>query len=136
MNNKTAIFQKLPDILIKTFAEDSRILGVFLHGSINTDHFREDSDIDIALLPYPGQKVSSKDILLLSGELSTRLGRPVDLGVLTTGNLVYFTEVISKGTRIFCKGGALANRMASQALCLYVSMREDRREIEEAYHAA
>ena len=47
-----------------------KILAVYVHGSVLTDYFREDSDIDCALLMHEHEAPSYMERLQWAGELS------------------------------------------------------------------
>ena len=122
--------------LIRAFSRDSRILAAYLHGSTVEGTSRPDSDVDCALLLYPDQDMTSLELMELTGELSGRLGAPLDLGILSTRNLVYFVQAVHKGARIFCRDENRADSLVATAFSLYGRLKEDRREVEAAYHAA
>lgn len=108
-----------------------------MHGSAIKGAFRADSDIDCALLLDPGSPpMNARELMQLSGELSAEVGRPVDLGPLDFSRLIYFVEAVSQGERIYCREEPLANALVSRAYSYYARLREDRKEVEEAYHAA
>ena len=68
--------------------KDDRILAAYLLGSAATGQMRPDSDIDIAMMLVPGETLSGLEMMDLAASLTPRDGRSVDLGLLTSQNLV------------------------------------------------
>lgn len=129
-------YQELADRLADALREDPRILSAYLHGSFGTPAFRKDSDVDCALLLCPGQALSALEKLNVESRLGGLLGVSLDIGVLTTRNLVYFIQAVYNGRRVFCRDESLADALVAKAFSLYGKLKEDRREVEAAYHAA
>ncbi len=73
---------------------DDRILAAYLFGSAVQDQLRLKSDIDIALLPVSGKKLSPLDLLEMATLLTSSAGRTVDLGVMSSQNLIYSSQAI------------------------------------------
>ena len=111
------------------------ILAAYLHGSTARGSARADSDVDIALLPRPGLRLSLQSRLAFAGELETLLGRPVDLGELTTRNLVYAKEVVEHGQEIFTRNRFQTDLFMATALAMYAELQEQRKEVLDAYSA-
>jgi uncharacterized protein len=70
---------------IGEFCGRNRIRKLSLFGSILTERFRPESDIDILVEFEPGSKISLFDIAGMELELTEKLGRKVD--VRTAGDL-------------------------------------------------
>ena len=109
------------------------LLAAYLLGSAGTDHFRPDSDLDIALLPYPGHSLSGKDMLELAADLQDHFGYIMDIGLLSTRQLIYTKEAITQGHRLFCRDEYLHDLFVATALSLYAQLRLECREIEKVY---
>lgn len=62
-------------------------------------------------------------------------GRPVDLGVLSTTNVVYAKEAIATGRLLFERDRRVTARFAMLALSMYASLQEARREVLRTYAA-
>lgn len=112
------------------------IAAAYLIGSAAAGQMRSDSDIDIALLPMMGKTCSLHERLAMAATLESRLGRTVDIGIITAANLIYASEAILTGTRIDIGDKGAIDAMETRLLGCYLQFREDRREVEEAYHAA
>ncbi len=109
------------------------ILAAYLHGSTAKGTARADSDIDIALLPKPGTVLSLKTRLELAGELESALGKNVDLGELSSRNLIYIKEVIENGLEIFTHNRFQSDLFIATSLSMYADLQEHRKEVLHAY---
>ncbi|MFM8413281.1 MAG: type VII toxin-antitoxin system MntA family adenylyltransferase antitoxin [Planctomycetota bacterium] len=111
------------------------VQAAYLLGSAATGRLWAESDVDLAILPRRPAGLSVAERLSLTAELATILGRPVDLGVLTTANVVYAKEAVTTG-RLLCERDRTATaRFAMLALSMYASLQEARREVLRAYAA-
>jgi len=109
--------------------------AAFLLGSAAADRLRTDSDVDVAILPRHRAGLTAEDRLVLTGELTRIFRRPVDLGVLSTTNVVYAKEAIATGRLLFERDRRVTARFAMLALSMYASLQEARREVLRAYAA-
>lgn len=114
---------------------DKRVLAVYLLGSAARDMMRRDSDVDLAILPAPGTKISPLDCFDMASRLSFETGYEIDTGVLGSGNLVYAREAILGGRRIFERDRTQADTAAMNLLGMYLVFNFDRREVLDAYSA-
>ena len=112
------------------------IAAAYLLGSAATGRLRPDSDIDIALLLDSKQSISLKTRLELAGRQELRLGRTIDIGIITDQNLVYAYEAITKGIRILTNYPAFVESTEMRILGNYLTYKEDIQEVEAAYYAA
>ncbi|MFO7803051.1 MAG: nucleotidyltransferase domain-containing protein [Desulfovermiculus sp.] len=115
--------------------KDERISAAYALGSAATGRLREDSDLDIALLPAAGCSFSQMDLLELSSQIGTCSARPVDFGILSMHNLIYAKEALLQGECLFCKDQYFHDMFVATALGLYLELRTARREVEHAYTA-
>jgi len=121
--------------ILPIFARDERIDAVYALGSVVRDALRVDSDIDLAVIPAPGVRLDAAALIGLAAELGGVLGRQVDLGVLTSANLVYARQALLTGQCIFYRPGCRAALRAATLLGLYARFHDDRREVLHAYTA-
>ena len=121
--------QKLCDRL----SSEGRILAGYLLGSVVRGHFRDDSDMDLAVLLGPGRRMDLMARLELAADLSQVAGRTVDVGLLSTQNLIYAKEAIISGRCIYCRDTGARDLFAATALAMYLQLKRERREIEKAY---
>lgn len=123
------------EALAKRLGQDARIAAAYLLGSAAAGRLRADSDVDVALLMARGVAFSGRERAELAADLETIVGRPVDLGVLHTGNLIYAKEAVACGKLLFERDRAARARFAMLALSMYASLQETRREVLRAYAA-
>ncbi|MFM8952461.1 MAG: hypothetical protein ACKOOF_05275 [Planctomycetaceae bacterium] len=87
------------------------------------------------MLPLSPNGLQLTERLSLAAELNRLVGREVDLGVLTTRNLVYAKEAVPHGRRIFDRDHSTTATFEIYALSMYASLQEARREVLLAYAA-
>jgi len=121
--------------ITERLAQEERVAAAYLLGTAARGALRPDSDIDIALLPVRGGVISSGERLSLAADLEDVAGRTVDVGVLSTANLVYAKEAVAHGTVIFERDRPARARFAMLVLSMYASLQESRREVLQAYAA-
>ncbi|MFM8365081.1 MAG: type VII toxin-antitoxin system MntA family adenylyltransferase antitoxin [Verrucomicrobiota bacterium] len=109
--------------------------AAYLLGSAASGQLRPDSDVDIALLPTRGASFTGRQLAELAADLESIADRPVDLGILNTGNLVYAKEAVSRGHLFHERDPAARRRFAMHVLSMYADLQENRREILDAYAA-
>lgn len=109
--------------------------AAYILGSAATNRLRPDSDIDVAVLPSGRAGLSIEERLPLTAELTKIFGRSVDLGVLSTANVVYAKEAITTGKIIFNRDPLVTARFAMLTISMYASLQEARREVLRAYVA-
>jgi len=109
--------------------------AAYLLGSAAEDRLRRDSDVDIAILVRRSSAVSVEDRLALMATLGRIFGRPVDLGLLDTSNLVYAKEAIARGRLIAERDHTVTATFAMYVLSMYATLQEARREVLRAYAA-
>ncbi|MBM4154983.1 MAG: nucleotidyltransferase domain-containing protein [Lentisphaerae bacterium] len=116
-------------------AADARILAAYALGSAVRNSLRPDSDIDIGILPFRDDSLSAVEIQQLAADLSVSFRRPVDLGVVSSANLIYSRQCLLGGTRIFCRDPGRAELRAASLLGMSMQFDLDRREVVHAYSA-
>ena len=70
---------EIPRPVVEGFCARNQIRKLSLFGSILTDRFRADSDVDVLVEFEPGTAVSYFDLVRMEMELSEVIGRKVDL---------------------------------------------------------
>ncbi|MDA0254890.1 MAG: nucleotidyltransferase domain-containing protein [Planctomycetota bacterium] len=111
------------------------VSAAYLLGSAARDQLRGDSDIDVAILVSHGSGLAPDERIALTAELAAIFGRPVDLGLLSTANVVYAKEAVVTGRLLFARHPNVAAEFAMLALSMYASLQESRREVLRAYAA-
>jgi uncharacterized protein len=70
---------EVPRAEIERFCERNRVRKLSLFGSILTERFRSDSDVDVLVEFETDAAVTYLDLASMERELSTMIGRKVDL---------------------------------------------------------
>ncbi len=115
--------------------QDRRVLAAYLLGSAASGRMRPDSDLDLALMTMPDATLSPQDRITLAAELGLEVGIVVDIGELSSKNLVYAKEAILTGRRFFTRDVFQADLKACTLLGMYFRFNEERREVLDAYRA-
>lgn len=136
MSNSGVTFDAaLSSRLIERLEHQEHVAAAYLLGSAARGELRPGSDLDIALLPVRGAAFLSEDRLSLAADLEEIAGRSVDVGILSTANLVYAKEAVAHGIVIFERDRTARARFAMLVLSMYASFQESRREVLHAYAA-
>jgi predicted nucleotidyltransferase len=109
------------------------IVAAYLHGSTIKGTQRPDSDVDIAILPMPGTRIPLKARLECAAALENIFHRPVDIGELSTRNLIYSKEVIAASQEIFTHNSFISGRFMATCLAMYAELQQQRKEVLDAY---
>lgn len=121
------------DRLVALLEQDSRISAAYLLGSAANGRMRHESDIDVAILPAQGVQLGSIDLAELSGKLSYEAGRLVDIGLLSSANLVYSRQALGTGRRLFMKDPYYGELMETSLISMYLWFNEERKELINVY---
>ncbi len=97
------LIQKISKRVIEFAEAELDIIAVYLLGSIISGNIRPDSDIDIAVMLKQGTEKTLLNRAFISGDLSYDLGRTVDVGIISSQNLVYAREALLKGLCSICE---------------------------------
>jgi predicted nucleotidyltransferase len=84
--------------------------ALFLYGSALGPAFRSDSDIDIAVLDHPDNRLSWKEQARLMDLFERATGHSVDLRMLRDNPLSYQVNVLERGKRFWVGDSAEADR--------------------------
>ncbi len=128
--------QQLRERLAPLLQRRSDIAACYVLGSAVHGRLRPDSDIDLALMPAAEAAIPLTERMALAAELGAKIGRTVDLGVISSANLVYAAEAILGGRRIVTVDAEYTMAMETRLLGDYLQLKQDRREVEAAYHGA
>lgn len=109
-------------------------LGVWIYGSFADGWARQDSDIDVAILPDRELDVDW-DYFGRVGRLSMRLGRDVDLVDLRKVPPLLRFEVFSSGVRVAARDPVACDFFETTSISAYQRLNVERRELLEAIDA-
>ncbi|WP_291319920.1 nucleotidyltransferase domain-containing protein [Desulfonatronospira sp.] len=121
--------------IIEHVRQDERILALYLMGSAATGKMRPDSDVDLAVLVRDPKVFNDMDRLHLAGDLAFRTGLMLDIGEISSSNLVYAKEALLKGQKIFVRDESEADLKACTLLGMYIVFNEARQRVLRAYES-
>lgn len=127
--------EAIKKVLVKELLRVPSVCAAFIHGSVVTGCVHPDSDVDIAILPVHGGKITAGEKMGIVGDLESLIGRKVDIGVMSTGNLIYVKEVVEHGELLFTRNSFFSECFLTTCLSMYVDLQQDRREVLYAYTA-
>ena len=131
----TALIEKIKRCVEETLSGDARILAVYLLGSALKGELGPGSDIDLALMLEQGAQMSSQERLNIAGDLACQLERTVDLGEISSANLVYSREAFLAGLPVFQRDPEKAALRRAGLMGMYIQFNLDRKEVLDAYRA-
>ncbi len=108
--------------------------AIYLYGTWGTEHQRQDSDLDIAVLlpPTTARAVDYSAWLRLSAEVAQAAKvEYADLINLRTAPVILRKEIIAANRRIYCADEYAADEFEMLTLSYYQKLNEERREIVE-----
>lgn len=121
------------DGIIDTLRPDTRIAALYLLGSAAHGTMRPDSDVDLAILPAQACHFGSLERAELAGSIAYAIGRDVDLGLISSRNLVYSRQALLTGRLLFANDRYHAELMAASILGMYDRFSTERKEMLDAY---
>lgn len=127
------LIKEIKDSVERMAEKETNILAVYLLGSAARGTLRADSDIDLGVMIEPGLKISTLKRTELANSLSYKLRRTVDMGEISSKNLIYAREALLKGILIYTKNQNRVNLYRSNLLGLYIQFNFDRQEVVDAY---
>jgi uncharacterized protein len=95
---------ELPYERITEFCNHSPIAKLSLFGSILRDDFRSDSDVDLLVEFIPGSKITYFDLAGMEAELTTIIGRKVDLRTPNELSHYFRQKVLDSAQTIYVQG--------------------------------
>jgi predicted nucleotidyltransferase len=87
--------------VIADFCRRWQVTELAVFGSVLTDRFRPDSDVDVLVTFDPSAKIGLLDLVTMKDELSDMLGRPVDLGEKRSLKPLVRDEVLATSEVLF-----------------------------------
>jgi len=120
---------------VERFRAERQIVAAWGLGSAFQGALRADSDVDFAILNQRNYSSDPQKEGKLLADLEDLVNRRVDLGTITTRNLIYAHEVIRRGHLLFARNPGEVDQFVGKILTLYADLRQDRKVVEEAYSA-
>lgn len=128
-NNMLKCEKKIKEIL----SANPLIIAAFVHGSVAKGTARNESDLDLAVIMIKGRSLSGLDLLKISGEISQFSGREVHLAQLSLNTLYFCKQVIEHGILLFTNDQFQTDLFCCTALAMYIKLKEDSKEVINAY---
>lgn len=119
--------------LISLFENESKILAIYLFGSVVKNKLKKESDLDFGILLSEDKSLSGMECLNLASEIESITKYRTDLGILSKKNLIYSKEAILSGVRIFDREKSVTDIKINLLLSMYYHFKEEMREIYNGY---
>ena len=115
----------------------SGLTCAYLHGSVLTEYFRPESDIDIALLFIPGHlgELFQKEILHFGAKVEEITGHWGHFSLLSSNDVVFANRVVTKGVLIVCNNTTQCQMFTMHTLSMYANLNVERKEVLDSYTA-
>jgi len=123
-SERKQLFDKARDIVLAEFGD---VWAIYVYGSFARGEEWPDSDLDLAVLLPPEQRIG--DILKVLGHLSEGLGRDVDLVDLRKVGDVLRREVLADGQVLFVSKPEAVLSWEASAMSRYARHREEIKDI-------
>jgi predicted nucleotidyltransferase len=94
----------------------ANVQAVFLYGSAVGPGFRPDSDVDIAVLDQPGDRLTWTEQARLMDRLERATGHGIDLRMLRDSPLSHQVNVLENGIRLWAGDPTEADRYRRETL--------------------
>ena len=108
---------------------DRGIVAAYLYGSALGPRHRSDSDVDVAVLDVPHDRLSWADQSKLMDELERATGQPVDLRMLRGCLLPHQVHILKHGQPIWIASSSEADKYARLIQVTYEGEREHRWQV-------
>jgi uncharacterized protein len=127
-SERQAIFDTARDTVLAAMPE---ALAIYVYGSFSRGEDWPDSDLDIAVLLPPEQRIP--DLLQLTGDISKCIHRDVDVVDLRRAGDVLRREVLESGRSLFESDPEKVLAWEASAMSRYAHYREEVRDILEDF---
>jgi predicted nucleotidyltransferase len=119
------------EIIKEYLQEETGIAAVYLYGSAASGRDQASSDIDIALLYKQGMQSDINKQLQIADDLTSALGREVDLLMLNGASPIIRMQVLKKGMKLLERDRREVNRFFVQTINEYSDLKITRSVIEK-----
>lgn len=119
------------EIIKEYLQEETGIAAVYLYGSAASGRDQASSDIDIALLYKQGMQSDINKQLQIADDLTSALGREVDLLMLNGASPIIRMQVLKKGIKLLERDRREVNRFFVQTINEYSDLKITRSVIEK-----
>ena len=116
--------KQIEQIIKKEILKLNSVKMIYLYGSVLSEAFNDESDIDCAL--YCNESDFNKGYLEIKPEIELTLKRDLDLVNIKTANPDFATEIIASGKLIYTKDQLFKDKFEMRILSEYLTLEEDR----------
>ena len=128
MSANLSQFQNVSDSIKNALSND--IEFALLFGSVVTDRFTPESDIDVGIY-CKKQNVSFEERLNLKDRLESVTTREIDLVLLNSSDIIITMQILANGKLIVNNNPGLFMLFKSQKISEYIDFKRDRKAIED-----
>lgn len=100
------------------------VVAIYRFGTWGTAHRRQDSDMDLAMLP--ARPLDAVSVWELGQELARVVSRDVDLIDLLSASTVMRAQIIAHGQRLYCANESACAGFEDLAFSAYARLNEER----------
>ncbi len=119
---KKLILERCPDVL-----------AIYAFGSVGTEYFRADSDVDLAIQPVTHHKIDSYELWAFAQDIARAINRDVDLIDLNAASTVFRHVILSSCRRIYCADEDRCVDIETLYITMYLNFAEERKHLIEAF---
>lgn len=116
--------------LRQALAKEPTVATAYLFGSLVTNRFGPESDVDLGLLFFPDEVPQALEVFELEDRLSRALGCDVDAVVLNSASPVIGMQVLRKGRKLLERNSRVSNEFFVRCVNLYADLKMVRAPIE------
>lgn len=109
----------------------SSVLAIYVFGSFGNPYETTSSDLDLAILSTTS--LDSVELWTISQNIAIEIDRDVDLIDLQKASTVFRFQVITTGTRIYCKDEKKCDVQENFYISRYLHLNEERAEILQSF---
>ena len=124
--------KEIKKIVITILKEEIDPVAIYFFGSVVNGEMTEKSDVDIAFLLKPKSKrLDSSFENNLIGELSTKIGREIDLINIRDVSTVFQFEILKTGECIYSNNNDIRGEFEMLTISYYQKLSDERADIIE-----
>lgn len=128
--NKSHLSRDLQQGIVKTISDRLPLTtAIYLYGSVVTEMFRADSDVDIAVLIL--EPLTVDDVIYFKNNLGLLLRRDIDLLDMRRASVEMAFSVLRSSIQIFSADLLLVGLYETALMSMWSDLQIDRREIVE-----
>ena len=116
--------KQIEQVLEKEILELKSVKMIYLYGSVLTEAFNDESDIDCAI--YCNESDFKTGLFDIKPEIELTLKRDLDLVNIKTAHPDFATEIIANGKLIYTKDQLFKDQFEMRILSEYLTLEEDR----------